>query len=121
LEFLVSLFLLAFKQLSNRHLVAHGLDRRSYRVKYGIPRTQPLAARVTTERRRQAVQKSRPWEKAPAYRKRQSRHGTASSEPGADTLSAEIEKPRTAASAQPKRQRKATSKKKASPKTTAQS
>jgi predicted transcriptional regulator len=30
-----------FKQLSVRHLKEHGLDGRSYRVKYGIPRTQP--------------------------------------------------------------------------------
>ena len=29
----------AFKQLSIRHLGIHGLDGRSYRIKYGIPRT----------------------------------------------------------------------------------
>src|SRR5918999_1549732 len=34
----------SFKQLSMRHLVMHGMDSRSYRTKYGIPRTQPLAA-----------------------------------------------------------------------------
>jgi|SRR5688572_22666102 len=57
-----------FKQLSIRHLGMHGLDIQSYRTKYGIPRTQPLAARATTERRRQVVQETRPWEKAPRYR-----------------------------------------------------
>jgi predicted transcriptional regulator len=37
----------AFKQLSLRHLGTHGLDNRSYRTKYGIPRTQPLSARAS--------------------------------------------------------------------------
>ena len=60
-----------FKQLSIRHLRLHGLDTRSYRTKYGIPPTQPLAARATTERRRQLMRERRPWEKAPAYRKGQ--------------------------------------------------
>jgi predicted transcriptional regulator len=63
----------AFKQLSNRHLEAHGLDRRSYRVRYGMPRTQPLAAREATAQRRQIVQKTRPWEKAPRSRAAQER------------------------------------------------
>ncbi len=31
-----------FRQLSARHLRVHDLDPRSYRTKYGIPRTQPL-------------------------------------------------------------------------------
>src|SRR5882672_7315265 len=35
----------SFKQLSVRHLKEHGLDGRSYRVKYGIPRIQSLAAK----------------------------------------------------------------------------
>lgn len=55
------------KQLSIRHLKEHGLDGRSYRIKYGIPRTQPLAAKVTTAKRKQVVQKTRPWEKAPRF------------------------------------------------------
>jgi predicted transcriptional regulator len=110
----------SFKQLSIRHLGIHGLDSRSYRIKYGMPRTQPLAARSTTERRRQVVQTSRPWEKAPAYIKGQARHGTASPEPEAETLPEETEDPSIAAPAQPKRQRKTTTKKKASPKTRAQ-
>ena len=59
----------SFKQLSLRHLSMHGLDSGSYRTKYGIPRTQPLSARATTERRRQAVQKIRPWEKVQTSRK----------------------------------------------------
>ena len=34
----------SFKQLSVRHLQEHGLDGKAYRIKYGIPRTQALAA-----------------------------------------------------------------------------
>lgn len=59
----------SFKQLSVRHLQVHGLDGQSYRVKYGIPRTQALSAKETTSRRRDIVQRSRPWEKAPTYLK----------------------------------------------------
>jgi predicted transcriptional regulator len=61
----------SFKQLSVRHLKDHGLDGRSYRAKYGIPRTQPLAAKESTARRKQIVQRSRPWEKAPTFVKAQ--------------------------------------------------
>ena len=59
----------SFKQLSVRHLREHELDGRSYRVKYGIPRTQALSTKETTSRRKQIVQASRPWEKAPTYLK----------------------------------------------------
>lgn len=62
-----------FKQLSVRHLQEHELDARSYRAKYGIPRTQPLAAKDTTAKRKQIVQETKPWEKAPAYKKAQQR------------------------------------------------
>jgi predicted transcriptional regulator len=58
-----------FKQLSRRHLQDHGLDGRSYRAKYGIPRTQPLSAKDTTAIRKKIVQQTKPWEKAPAYQK----------------------------------------------------
>src|SRR6266704_4684485 len=61
----------SFKQLSVRHLKEHGLDGRSYRLKYGIPRTQSLAAKETTLRRKEIVQRSRPWEKAPTFMKAQ--------------------------------------------------
>ena len=61
----------SFKQLSVRHLQEHGLDGRSYRVKYGIPRTQPLAAKEITSRRKEIVQRARPWEKAPTFMKAQ--------------------------------------------------
>jgi predicted transcriptional regulator len=61
----------SFKQLSVRHLKDHDLDARSYRVKYGIPRTQPLSAKDTTAMRKKIVQESRPWEKAPTYMKAQ--------------------------------------------------
>ena len=59
----------SFKQLSVRHLKEHSLDARSYRVKYGIPRVQPLSAKDTTAMRKKIVQQSRPWEKAPTYLK----------------------------------------------------
>src|SRR5712691_6898947 len=61
----------SFKQLSGRHLREHGLDGRSYRAKYGILRTQPLAAKAITSRRKEIVQRSRPWEKAPTFLKAQ--------------------------------------------------
>jgi predicted transcriptional regulator len=61
----------SFKQLSVRHLKEHELDGRSYREKYRIPRTQPLAAKETTVKRKEMVQRSRPWEKAPTYVKAQ--------------------------------------------------
>jgi predicted transcriptional regulator len=57
----------SFKQLSVRHLRDHDMDARAYRVKYGIPRTQPLSAKDTTAMRKKIVQQSRPWEKAPTY------------------------------------------------------
>lgn len=61
----------SFKQLSVRHLKDHGLDGKAYRSKYSIPRTQPLAAKETTSRRKEIVQRSRPWEKAPTFVKAQ--------------------------------------------------
>ena len=63
----------SFKQLSVRHLKDHDLDARSYRVKYDIPRTQPLAAKDTTALRKKIVRESRPWEKAPTYMRSQER------------------------------------------------
>jgi len=60
-----------FKQLSARHLSHHGLDPRTYREQFGIPRNQPLSAKATTAARRQVAQEIRPWEKAPTYRKAQ--------------------------------------------------
>ena len=61
----------SFKQLSVRHLKEHGLDGRSYRIKYGIPRAQSLAAKAITSRRKAIVQRARPWEKAPTFVKAQ--------------------------------------------------
>ncbi len=55
-----------FKQLSLRHLRVHELDPRSYRVKYNIPRTQPLSARDVTARRRELAQQIQPWLLAPS-------------------------------------------------------
>ena len=59
----------SFKQLSVRHLKEHGLDVRSYRVEYGIPPHQPLSARSVTAMRKEIVQRTRVWEKAPSYLK----------------------------------------------------
>jgi hypothetical protein len=89
-------------------------------MKYAIPRTQPLAARTTTERRRQVVQQTRPWEKAPTYRKGQARNGHRKPEPEVETVPEETEATIAKAPAQAKRQRKTTAKKKTSPKTTTQ-
>jgi len=61
----------SFKQLSVRHLREHGLDGKAYRIKYGIPRTQALAAKEITAHRQEVVQRSRPWEKAPTFVKAQ--------------------------------------------------
>ena len=58
----------SFKQLSVRHLKEHGLDGKAYRIKYGMPRTQPLAAKEITSHRQEVVQRTRPWEKAPTFR-----------------------------------------------------
>lgn len=59
------------KQLTIRHLCVHDLTARSYRTKYGIPKTQPLSAKATSARRKKIAQQSRPWEKAPTYIKSQ--------------------------------------------------
>jgi predicted transcriptional regulator len=100
-----------FKQLSGRHLRTHGLDNQSYRTKYGIPHTQPLAARESTVRRRQIVRETRPWEKTPRFRKGQVRDMHDAVEPDADTFPEEPEELSAEAPAQPKRQRKTTPKK----------
>ena len=70
----------SFKQLSVRHLRLHDLDGRSYRAKYGMPRSQPLASRDTTARRREVVQQTRPWEKAPTFRSTQTHNSDAAPE-----------------------------------------
>jgi predicted transcriptional regulator len=101
----------AFKQLSLRHLGMHGLDSGSYRTRYGIPRTQPLSARSTTERRRQVAQEIRPWEKAPHFLQAREQNGHASPEPNIEAVHEATEEPGTASPAQPKRQRKTTPKK----------
>jgi predicted transcriptional regulator len=100
-----------FKQLSIRHLRQHGLDARSYRTKYDIPQSQPLAARDTTARHRQVARETRPWEKAPAFRKGQAQNGSAAVEPEAEAVPEATEEPSAEAPAQPKRQRKTSPKK----------
>ena len=101
----------AFKQLSIHHLRRHGLDSHSYRTKYGIPHTQPLAARATTMRRRQVVQEVRPWEQSPTYRKGQTRNSHESPESDGEAVHETATKPDTGVPAQSKRQRKTTPKK----------
>jgi predicted transcriptional regulator len=71
-----------FKQLSLRHLRQHDLDRRSYRARFGIPRTQPLAAKATTARRRQVAQAIKPWEKTPRYLQAQEEKAAAAKKTG---------------------------------------
>jgi predicted transcriptional regulator len=66
-----------FKQLTVRHFRQHALDAASYRAKYGIPRTQPLAAKATTALRKQIAQATKPWENAPTYVTAQTRKATA--------------------------------------------
>jgi predicted transcriptional regulator len=102
----------SFKQLSMRHLVMHGLDGRSYRAKYGIPRTQALAAKVTTARRRELVQGIRPWEHTPTFLKGQARNGHAAPESEVEAQRDEAEVPTAVAPAPAKGQRKTISKKK---------
>jgi predicted transcriptional regulator len=65
------------RQLSGRHLRRHDLNARTYRIKYGIPRTQPLSARATAARRRQIAAEVKPWEKAPPYMKAQEKRTAA--------------------------------------------
>ena len=101
----------SFKQLSLRHLRAHGLDSRSYRTKYGIPPTQPLSARATTERRRQVVQEVRPWEKKQQFHQAREYNGHPSPDLDGEAVPEGAEEPGTAAPAKPKRQRKTSPKK----------
>src|SRR5262249_48220213 len=63
----------AFKQLSVRHLKEHGLDARTYRVRFGIPRTQPLSAKDTTAMRKKIGKRGRRGEKAPTNNKAEGR------------------------------------------------
>ncbi|WP_089941453.1 MucR family transcriptional regulator [Candidatus Entotheonella palauensis] len=58
-----------FRQLSTRHLRIHDLNPRSYRAKYGIPRTQPLSSRTATARRRELARQIRLWEQAASGRR----------------------------------------------------
>jgi predicted transcriptional regulator len=75
----------SFRQLNGRHLREHGLDARSYRAKYGIPRTQPLSARATAAKRRQIAAEVKPWEKAPTYVKAQEERTAAAKKSGRKT------------------------------------
>ncbi len=53
----------SFKQISNRHLIVHGLDAKTYRKKYGFPARQSLSARELTARRRKSAQERQLGEK----------------------------------------------------------
>lgn len=61
------------KQLSGHHLRLHGLNARTYRLKYGIPKNQLLAAREAAAKQREMLQRIRPWEYAPAFAQSQER------------------------------------------------
>jgi predicted transcriptional regulator len=100
-----------FKQLTKSHLRLHGLDSRSYRVKYGIPRLQSLVSWKTSTRRRQVVRQTRPWEKALTYLQRHARNATASPALKVETVPETTEEPSAEAPPQLKRQRKTTPKK----------
>ena len=100
-----------FKQISRRHLMTHGLVGQSYRVKYGIPRTQALSAQEITARRQQIAQTTRPWEKAPRFIQAQARDGKATSEPEAQAPRAAAEAPNAKAPTPAKRARKSAPKK----------
>ena len=88
-------------------------------MKYGMPPSQPLTARATTERRRQVVQAVRPWEKKPMDRKGHARDESALPEPEAEAVQEQTEAPVAVIPGQPKRQRKTTSKQKTAGKTAA--
>jgi predicted transcriptional regulator len=100
-----------WRQLTKSHLMTHGLDGRSYRAKYDIPQTQPLAAQSITDRHRQVVRKSRPWEKTPNFIKGQARHDQPSPESDVEALHEQIEASGEAVPAAEKRQWKTTPKK----------
>ena len=72
-----------FKQLSSKHLRSHDLDPKSYRQRFGMPASQPLAAKATTAARRAVVQTVRPWEKAPTFIKRQEAEAAPEPQPAA--------------------------------------
>jgi predicted transcriptional regulator len=61
------------KQLNGHHLRIHGLNARTYRLKYGIPQNRPLMARATTARRKEIVRRTRPWEKSSTFIQAQER------------------------------------------------
>jgi predicted transcriptional regulator len=73
------------KQLTARHLRRHNLDARSYRAKYGIPRTQPLSAQAPAARRRQIAAAVKPWEKSRTYMKAQEERTAAAKKAGRKT------------------------------------
>jgi predicted transcriptional regulator len=45
-----------FKQLTDRHLSQHGLNKRTYKDKHGIPRAQKLVATAVSEKRRKLAE-----------------------------------------------------------------
>jgi predicted transcriptional regulator len=60
----------------------HDLNTRSYRTKFGIPETQPLAARETTAKRRRITAEVKPWEKTPNYKKGQEKRAVTAQKAG---------------------------------------
>ncbi len=70
------------RQLTGNHLRQHGLNARIYRLKYGIPHSQSLAARETAAKRRQIMSEVKPWEKSPQYMKAQEERAAAAKKAG---------------------------------------
>jgi hypothetical protein len=60
-------FLRPGKLRNLRQHLARPLPQLLYRAKYGIPQSQPLAARATAAKQRQIAAEVKPWESAPTY------------------------------------------------------
>jgi predicted transcriptional regulator len=61
----------AYRLLSVRHLVLHGLTAKAYKKKWGISLTQPLSAKSLTQRRRRKARKRGADQYLVAWRARQ--------------------------------------------------
>lgn len=99
----------SFKQLSTRHLRLHDMDGRSYREKYGIPRTQPLSTSDVLARRREIVQSIKPWEQSPSNQS--TKKGAAAKTSSAKASSAKASAPKARSTAKKKAAKKAPAKK----------
>lgn len=53
----------AFKILTRRHLITHGLDAESYREKWGLKKDTPLVCKSLQRERRKKMKDMKLWEK----------------------------------------------------------